>query len=210
MVRGQRTNSLVARVVHGLTGASWIGADVSELRQICRAAIPCRRTVVAGNAAQVVVQHGRTCGTGTMRAGSARGGKGGAATRNAAVSHPKNRTRPRRIGRASTGRSSQDAGSAAAAGAARVARAARAARATAAAVGAAKPAAPRSRSGALSGPARARRQVSCPPRVVCTERRHRPWSHTAVAGRRRGAAAAAEAEGRTSRGAQWPRRTTHS
>jgi hypothetical protein len=49
-------------------------------------------------------------------------------------------------------------------------------------------AAPRSRSGALSWPARARRQVSGPPGFVCTERRHQPWSHTVEAVRRRGVA----------------------
>ena len=73
MVRGQRTNSRVARVIRGLTGASWIGADVAKLRHICRAAITFCRTVVTGNAAQVVVQQDRICGTGTMRARSVGG-----------------------------------------------------------------------------------------------------------------------------------------
>ena len=74
LVRGQRTNSHVARIVHGLTDASWMGADVAKLRHICRAAITFCRTVVTGNAAQVVVQQVRPCGTGTMRARSAGGG----------------------------------------------------------------------------------------------------------------------------------------
>ena len=113
LVRGQRTNSRVARVVRGLTGASWIGADVAELRHLRRAGCISftrafslfSRTVVTGNAAQVVVQKGRSCGTGTMRARSA---GGVSSIGNAVASHPKNRARPRQICRASTRRSSQD------------------------------------------------------------------------------------------------------
>jgi len=54
---------------------------------------------MTGNAAQVVVQQGRPCGMGTMRACSAGGGE--QYIGNAAASHPKNRAGPRRIGWAS-------------------------------------------------------------------------------------------------------------
>ena len=62
-----------------------------------------------------------------------------------------------------------------------------------AAEGCGRAAAPWSRSGALSWPARAHRQVSGPPRFVCTDSRHQPWLHTVEAGRRCGALAAAAA-----------------
>ena len=60
-------HSGVARVVAALTGASWIGADVAELRHLRRAGCISftrafslfSRTEVTGNAAQVVVQQGR-------------------------------------------------------------------------------------------------------------------------------------------------------
>ena len=110
LVRGQRTNSPVAHVVHGHTEAFWIEhfaigiLDGAELRDVVRAVFAFTRTVGTSNAAQVVVQQVRPCGTGTMRARSAEGGEHSVG--NAAASHPTNRARPRRICRASNRRSS--------------------------------------------------------------------------------------------------------